>query len=440
MQTYRKEGWRTTKAVEDAGVRGYYPRSLAILAVAWLVYFVDVFMRYNIPTVMPVLREQYNWSATTVGWVDSAYLWAYALTQVPWGYISERWLGARWTVTIGTAMIAVASVVFAWHVESLSVGIAARAMIGAGAAAIWVPLNPALARWFAPHRRGMQNGVLGTGGTAGTLAGGALMPVLVTGSAAIFGLTAIQTGFLWSALPGLIMVFIVPFIIRDRPEEIGLRSLDATAASPKAEPAGDKEPTFGYIMTHSGYPYLLAIVYAGYLGALYFVWTWFAAYLNAAYGIDVRSAGLLWALAATLPAFISQPVSGYLSDQIGHVRAAAGALLMTALASMGFVVLAALGNVVPWQLVIGLALVFSFFVNMWVLVWPFTTMMFPTSAGGPIGGFMNTFAQLVGAAAPVVSGYFIDKTGSYVMVFVIGAACAFIGFVSSLFLKERRVI
>jgi ACS family D-galactonate transporter-like MFS transporter len=123
-------GVRTALGVEAASARGYYSRSVSILTVAWLVYFVDVFMRYNIPTVMPVLRQEYNWSATTVGWVDSAYLWAYALAQVPWGYISERWLGAKWTVTIGTAMIAVASVVFAWHVESLTLGIAARALIG----------------------------------------------------------------------------------------------------------------------------------------------------------------------------------------------------------------------------------------------------------------------------------------------------------------------
>ena len=233
-------GVRTALGVEAASARGYYSRSVSILTVAWLVYFVDVFMRYNIPTVMPVLRQEYNWSATTVGWVDSAYLWAYALAQVPWGYISERWLGAKWTVTIGTAMIAVASVVFAWHVESLTLGIAARAVIGAGAAAIWVPLNPALARWFAPHRRGLQNGILGSGGTAGTLAGGALMPILVTGSVSLFGLSAIQSGFLWSALPGIVMVLIVPLVILNRPEEIGLRSLDANEQEPAL--AGKQAP------------------------------------------------------------------------------------------------------------------------------------------------------------------------------------------------------
>ncbi|HEY4298112.1 MAG TPA: MFS transporter, partial [Paraburkholderia sp.] len=166
-------------SVEKAVRKGFYPMSWIILAVSWLTYFVDMFMRYNIPTVMPALRTEYHWSATTVGWVDSAYIWGYAVTQVPWGYVSERWLGARWTVTSGIALIALASIAFAFHIENLTLAIAARAVIGVGAAAVWVPLNPSLARWFAPRLRATQTGIMATGGALGLGAGGALMPVLI---------------------------------------------------------------------------------------------------------------------------------------------------------------------------------------------------------------------------------------------------------------------
>jgi sugar phosphate permease len=421
--------------------RGYYRRSIAILFVAWLVYGIDVFMRYNIPTVMPILRKEYAWSAATVGWVDSAYLWAYAITQIPWGYVSERWLGARWTVTLGTAMIAVASIAFAFHVESLSLGIAARAVIGAGAAAIWVPLNPALARWFAPPLRGVQTGILGSAGSAGTLAGGALMPILVSSTITLFGLSAIQSGFLWSAIPGLVMVFIVPLVIKDQPEDVGLRSLDHQSTTASQPSIQKDEPSFWHVMTHSGYPYLLALVYAGYLGSLYFIWTWFASYLNATYAINVRSAGIVWAIAASFPGFVSQPFGGWMSDRIGRVRAVSMALLATSICGALFVVFDLLGpQIIPWGYVMALAVAFSFFVNMWVLAWPFTTSMFPTSVGGPVGGFMNTSAQLVGAAAPVISGYLIDATHSYLWVFVIGAVLPAVAAVGALFLKDHRVI
>jgi cyanate permease len=74
------------------------------------------------------------------------------------------------------------------------------------------------------------------------------------------------------------------------------------------------------------------------------------------------------------------------------------------------------------------------------MVWPLTTIMFPTSAGGPIGGFMNAFAQVVGAFAPVVSGYFIDVAGNYTPAFAAGMACSLVAAGCGLFLKERRVI
>jgi sugar phosphate permease len=66
------------------------------------------------------------------------------------------------------------------------------------------------------------------------------MPILVTGSVSLFGLSAIQSGFLWSALPGIVMVLIVPLVILNRPEEIGLRSLDANEQEPAL--AGKQAP------------------------------------------------------------------------------------------------------------------------------------------------------------------------------------------------------
>ncbi|MGG2196393.1 MULTISPECIES: MFS transporter [Paenibacillus] len=417
--------------------RGFYRYSWKLLIVMWAVYLIDIFMRYNIPTVIPILRKEYNWSAATVGWIDSAYLWAYAIMQVPWGYISERWLGAKWTVTIGTAIMTLASVIYAFKVDSVGLSIAARALIGVGAAAVWVPAYPVLARWFAPRKRGISTGIMATGGALGQFLGGALMPILILGSVSIFGLSQIQSGFLWSALPGVIMIFIVPFLVKNRPEEIGLVSLDVDKVKSDVDAAED-EPSFGYIMKRSWYPYLLSIVYAGYLGALYFVWTWFAAFLQHKYGIDIRAAGFLWAIASTVPALLSQPVGGILSDKLGRKKVASGALIGTAILSALFAVFDLIS--VPLWLTMVLVLIFAFFVNMWVVIWPFTTTMFPTKASAPIGGVMSMSAQLVGASAPVISGYFIDASSTYTHVFLLGSICAFVGFIASLFLKEHRVI
>ena len=190
--------------------KSYYRYSWSILGLVWFAYLIDVFMRYNIPTVIPTLEKEYHWDALTVGWVDSSYLWAYAIMQTPWGYLSEKKLGAKWTIFMGTTLIAIASILFAFHVQSLSLAIFARALIGAGAAAIWVPANPMVARWFGPSKKGLSLGILGTGSPVGQFLGGALMPILVLSSISILGLSQIQSGFLWSASRIVAMSFCEP--------------------------------------------------------------------------------------------------------------------------------------------------------------------------------------------------------------------------------------
>lgn len=406
-----------------------YRRSWWILATAGIAYYIDLFMRYNIPTVIPLLRERYHWNAATVGWIDAAFLIAYAAGQLPWGIVSERWLGARWTVSIGTAMIAVASIAFAVHIDSVALAIVARAMIGLGAAAVWVPVNPMLARWFAPRLRGMQTGLLAMGGALGTGAGGALMPIFLSGNAAILGLSATQSGFILSAVPGLVMMAVIPLVLRDRPEEIGLASLDAAPRSgPSSAEPGAARITFRRIMRGSPYPYVLTISYSGFIVCKYFVWTWFAAFLSAGYHVNVIHAGLLWAFIAAVPAALCQPLAGLASDRFGRSRTLRASLWGVA-ALCGLLALCSIAGPgrVPVSMVMLVAVLFSVFVNMWVLVWPYTTTLFPTSAAGPIGGFMNTVAQIAGSLAPIVSGYFIDMTGSYTSVFVCGIGCALVG-------------
>jgi ACS family D-galactonate transporter-like MFS transporter len=419
----------------------FYPASFGVLFIAWLSYVVDMFMRYNIPTAIPYLRHAYGWNAQTVGWLDASYLWAYAIVQVPWGYVSEKWLHGKLTIILGTALMVVASVAFAFHVSNLWFAIASRAVIGAGAGAIGVAVNPVLARWFAPGIRGLQTGLWATGGPIGTGLGGALMPILLTGSLVLFGLSPIETGFLYSAVPGLLIIAIVLFFMRNRPEDIGLVSLDSPQNSGQALAVDTTEAGFGSIMRGSIHPYILGIVYSGFIGTKYFVWTWFAVFLATRYHLNPRSAGFLWAFVAAVPPVLMQPVAGWLSDRFGRVRCIVAALLTTAaLACVLMIMSISGGTSAPLWMLITIAGLFSVTVNMWVMVWPLTTIMFPTAAGGAIGGFMNTFAQVVGALAPVVSGYFIDIAGNYTPAFAAGVLCSLVAAGCALFLKERRVI
>lgn len=267
------------------------------------------------------------------------------------------------------------------------------------------------------------------------------MPILLTGSLVLFGLSPLQTGFLYSAIPGVLIIVLVLLFMHNRPEDLGQKSLDVPREVKPGSLSSTTEPGFATIMRTSIYPYLLGFVYSGFIGTKYFVWTWFAVFLSTRYHLSPKSAGFLWAFVAAVPPVALQPVAGWLSDRFGRVRCIVIALIFTAaLAGVLMGMSISGGASAPLWLLITIAGLFSIFANVWVMVWPLTTIMFPTEAGGPIGGYMNMFAQIVGALAPVVSGYFIDVAGSYTPAFAAGVASALIGAVCALFLKERRVV
>ena len=419
--------------------RTFYSTSVTVLVISWLALATDVFLRYNIPTAIPFLKQEYGWSSVTVGWVDSAYIWAYALAQVPWGYASERWLGGRLTLMLGTGIMVISSLLFAFNVGDVTSGIIARAGIGIGAASVTGATNAVLARWFAPRVRGLQMGLLGTGGSLGGGVGGAAMPYLLTSGVMLFGLSGMQSGFLLSAIPGVALIVVVALFFRNQPEEIGLASLDHQVDERSPVAARSNEPGFVEIMLRSPYPYLLAGTYTGFVATKYFVWTWFSVFLSQRYGMDQHSAGFIFGVVFAVPPILMLPMGGWLSDRFGRVRTTVTALIATTVLA-GILGYASTTAAMPLWIVITTASLFSVSAYLWVMVWPLTTIMFPTSAGAPIAGFMNGTAQLVGAAAPILSGYLIDLTGSFAPAFIAGAVCAAFGTVCAVCLKEHRVV
>lgn len=419
----------------------FYGYSWAVLLTVAFAYALDVFMRYNIPTVIPHLMQEYGWDPVTVGWVDSAYLWAYAIMQVPWAIISERWLGMRKTVIIGTALITFAGILFAFNTSELAWGIVARALIGVGAAAIWVPAYPAISRWFAPSRRGIMTGVFGSAGTLGSFAGSALMPLLLTASPIMFGLSQLESGFLWSAIPGIVALILVIAYAKNRPEDIGYTSLDVPSVETVASKfAGTKNPTFAQLVRRSPYPYLMCLIYMGWLGALSFTATWLPAYLSKTYEIDLKAIGLLFGLSSVVPGLLGVYSSAFVADRISKTTTIRAALTGTTIMAIVLAVVASGGAAVPVAVTIGVYMLFTFFAAMWVLTWTFTSIMFPISAGAGIGGMMNTAAQLMAAAAPVIGGALIASTGSYVGVFIASAVAAAVALIATRALRNERVV
>src|SRR3984893_15766801 len=65
-----------------------------ILGLICLMYLIPYLDRVNISTAAPEISKEFGFDKITMGAIFSAFVWAYAIFQVPGGWLSDRF-GAR---------------------------------------------------------------------------------------------------------------------------------------------------------------------------------------------------------------------------------------------------------------------------------------------------------------------------------------------------------
>src|ERR1039458_6667713 len=70
-----------------------------ILVLISLMYLITYLDRVNISTAAPVISKEFGFDKITMGIIFSAFVWAYAMFEVPGGWLGDRF-GARNVLTI----------------------------------------------------------------------------------------------------------------------------------------------------------------------------------------------------------------------------------------------------------------------------------------------------------------------------------------------------
>lgn len=183
---------------------------LALVA-ASLPMFMATLDNLVMTTALPVLRTELDATLEQLQWMVNAYTLAFAGLMIAAATLGDR-LGRRRVFVTGIAVFALASIgsALAPSAEAL---IAARALQGAGAAAI-LPLSlTLLAGAVPPARRAMAIGLWGAVSGLGV----ALGPVI--GGAVVDGIS--WEAIFWINVP--VAVVAVPLVLRALPESTGRR-------------------------------------------------------------------------------------------------------------------------------------------------------------------------------------------------------------------------
>ncbi|WCE09276.1 MFS transporter [Pseudomonas sp. JBR1] len=431
-----------TSRHEDAAV---LPTALQPSRVRWRIFaiifgltVINLVDRVSLSIAMPTIAREFQLTPAIQGLILSSFFWAYALLQIPGGWLIDRY-GPRRVIGWSTGLWGVFQTVAAFATGGLSL-IFARVALGAAEAPLFPAGGKLNSLWLASSERGRGAVLMDCGGPLGVALGGLLIAYLI----AVFG--SWRTAFFIAGIATLAMAWLAWRYLRDDPAihpgvnaaelariNEGRSTSVAQAAKAGAQGLGiARRSLAGILLGRASW----AMVFFGLL-------TWGPSYLAQARGFDIKGIG-----AATFVIFLcgaaGSLVGGFLCDLLvrkGMRRglAAKGLLSCSGLvALLAFLLLPQLTD--PYAAVALLSLT-AFFLMWGSLYWSFPALLAAPARVGLIGGVMNLAGSLGGIAVPILVGLLLQHLGGYPAVLGFFALCSGLFILGTLLiaLDEREV-
>jgi sugar phosphate permease len=403
-----------------------------------LMYLITYLDRVNISTAAPVISKEFGFDKVTMGYIFSAFVWAYAIFQVPGGWMSDRF-GPRSVLT---------TIVAYWSVMTAATAAASgwvsfivlRFLFGVGEAGAFPGATRAMQLWYPRRERGFVQGITHSASRLGAAIAPPIVVLIIAGGQ--FGLPLLpftisvpplgwRAVFYFCGAVGLVWSLGWYLIYRNLPEQHGLvneaelatiRGLDAAGNIRSA--AVETKPRLPWrALLRSPNMWAIMCAYFTYVYCLWIFLSWLPSYLVDARGFTLLKVGLL----ASLPLWagvVGDTVGGLATDWLLR-RFHSTKLARRLVAIVGLLGCAAF--IVPAALT----------ENAYTAVYCLTASMFflectigpswavPMDAGGShsgaVSGMMNMAGNIGGALSPIVFGY-LAKGGNWEAPFII-AAC-----------------
>lgn len=367
-----------------------------ILALLFAISAVTYMDRVNISVTARQMMPAYGLTDQDMGYIFSAFVFGYALCQIPGGWLGDRW-GARLVLACAlvwwsffTALTAVAATLpFAMIVGTAGALVIVRFLLGVGEAVALPNFNRAVADWMPPGQRGLGIGIA----IGGIGVGAAITPPLASWVMVNYHW---QSVFYLSALVGLVVALL--WLLCSRERRI------TTNPAPVAVPWRR--------FSRSGSLWWLVASYAclGYVAYIYM--SWFYLYLVNVRGIDLLRGGWL-AAGPFLAILLFCPLGGWITDRLVPTFGLRKARM--SIGTVGMILAGGLIAVGAWVESQTLAIACLSLGAGWLYFtvgayWSVTTDLSKTHAG-TLSGVMNMGANVGGVISPSMTPWLADHWG-----------------------------
>ena len=418
------------------------PGSPALGAPSRTRYFVVVFAvilaiiqyidRVAISQAAPLISKDLGLDKEQMALVFSAFTLAYALFEIPTGYMGDR-LGARRVLIRVVLWWSFFTAATGWVWSWLSL-LAVRFLFGVGEAGCFPNIARAFSRWLPTNERVRAQGILWMFARWG----GAIAPLLL---AIMLQYVNWRRAFEMFAVLGVVWCFFWYRWFRDQPADHPKVNAAELALMPTAEAKSDHPKMPWAVMVSSPSLWLLWLQYFTLSYAWYFFITWFPTYLLEVHKYDLKLKGAIMAglplLFGGFGSLLAGLITPALTRMTGSVRTTRSILGFGGQGLAGCCLILATFLETPFLAVLSIA--FASFFNDITMPGSWTTCMdIGGKFTGTVSGAMNMMGNLGGVVSPLVLGAIVQRTGDWNLTFYLTGGLYFVGATCWLFINSTK--
>ncbi|WP_419881973.1 MFS transporter [Peribacillus sp. B-H-3] len=386
---------------------------LAVIILLFAAGIINYLDRSALSIAAPFITDDLKLSATQLGIIFSSFSVGYAIFNFIGGVASDKY-GAKLTLFVAMIVWSLFSGAVALAVGFTSL-IIIRVLFGMGEGPLSTTINKMVNNWFPSDQRASAIGLTNSGSPLG----GAI-------SGPIVGFIAIsyswKISFILIMIIGLIWTIAWWKFVKDKPS-----NAQFSTRVKKQVADHEKRPLTFYLKQKT--VLFTAFAFFAYNYILFFFLTWFPSYLVDARGMSVKNMSIITVI-PWIFGFIGLAAGGFVSDYVFKKFARKGVLfsrkvvlvscLFTSAVCIG---LAGLVTTTTSAVVLVALSVFFLYLT-GAIYWAIIQDVVDQNNVGSVGGFMHFLANTAGIIGPTVTGFIVDKSGTYTAAFLLAGGLA----------------
>jgi MFS family permease len=396
-----------------------------VLGLLCLMYFLTYIDRVNISTVVASNQflKEIPLSKVQIGFVFSAFAYPYLLFQIIGGWVADRF-GPRRALTV-CGIIWAGATIATGLVHGLVSLFVARVILGFGEGATFPTATRAMSYWTPKEKRGFAQGIT----HAFSRLGNSLTPWMIAsltiaiswrGSFVIVGIVSLAWALIWG------------LYFRDDPNKHSGVTPEEIATLPPygSKKAADVKVPWSRLTARMA---PVTVVYFCYGWILWLFLSWIPSFFKGQFHLDLKTSAL-FASGVFISGVVGDTLGGIVTDKVFEKTHDQKVARCNMVAVMMFLCGVSLVPLMFTRNLNFVALALSagfFFAEMTIgPMWAIPMDIAPKFSG-TASGLMNTGSALAAIVSPVIGGYLIQKTGNWMLPFMVSVGVILIGAVLS---------